>query len=253
MMKRIKTAIEEILEYIYPSSIYCICCGKIIDRSRSYSLCDQCMEAINWATGKSCGKCGKPLEDTWHNELCSDCMKGDHHFDRGYTCCQYGLYSRTIIFSYKYDNNNYIGSFLGQAMADRIGLEDLEWQVTVPVPTEKEKERMRGFDHAYLLAKVVGELTGKRVCPALKRTKKTIAQRGLSPEMRRSNIEGSIKINGFLREDIKDKDILLIDDIYTTGATADECCRVLKEQGAKRVYLLTFAAGGNMHGNSEEP
>lgn len=205
------------------------------------------MEAINWATGKTCIRCGKPLEDTWSNSLCANCMEKDHFFDKGYTCCQYGLYARTIIFSYKYNGNNYIGKFLGQAMADRMRLEDASWDVVTAVPTEKDKEKMRGFDHAYLLAKEIGKATRTRTLPLLERRRKTVAQRGLDPIERRANIYGAIRVNPYFSRDIGDKVILLIDDIYTTGATSDECSRVLKEAGARKIILLTFAAGGNRH------
>ena len=89
--------IKEVLRFIYPESIYCICCGSIIDASRSYSLCDNCIEKIKWIGERTCEKCGKILQQDYSHEFCEDCRNAVHYFDKGYTCCQYGLYERALI------------------------------------------------------------------------------------------------------------------------------------------------------------
>ena len=67
--------IERILDIVYPDNIYCICCGSIIDKSRSYSLCDTCLERMHWITGRSCRICGKALQDTYAGDICYDRME----------------------------------------------------------------------------------------------------------------------------------------------------------------------------------
>ena len=179
-------------------------------------------------------------------------MKIEHYFQKGYSCCQYGNHARSIIFSYKYSNKNYIGRFMGQAMGDMLkGVGD-GWDYLVPVPTEKEKEQERGFDHTYLLARETGKVLGIKAIPALLRTKKTIPQRGLDPVSRRANVQGAMELDDYYGTAIQGKHLLLIDDIYTTGATVDECSRVLLEEGAARVDVAAFAAGGNRHNQPED-
>ena len=88
---------EKAMEWIYPSNIYCISCGSIIDNSRDYALCDSCMQRFHWLGEKTCQKCGKILSPDYRNPLCWDCRTFDHEFDRGFTCVQYGLYERGLL------------------------------------------------------------------------------------------------------------------------------------------------------------
>lgn len=239
-------------EMIYPSSIYCLCCGKAIDRTRLYSLCDSCVRNIKWATSKNCDKCGKPLQETWNGSLCADCIKIEHSFDKGYACCQYGAHSRAIIFSYKYNNHNYVGRFMAMAMADRLCGYEKRWDYVTFVPTGRDKIKTRGFDHMQIVAFELGKILKVPVAKTLLREKKTLPQRGLDAISRRENIRGAFGIVEYNREKIIGKSLLLIDDIYTTGATCDECAKVLKKGGAQRVDIACFAAGANIHSAPED-
>ncbi|MCQ2551456.1 MAG: ComF family protein [Clostridia bacterium] len=233
----------KILDFIYPNSIYCLCCGNAIDETRSYSLCDRCVRDIRWAAGRNCRKCGKPLEDSWLGDRCADCMETFHSFDKGYCAMQYGIHGRALAMGYKYGGKTYMASFLAKAMADRLSIEDEKWDLLVPVATEREKERERGFDHAYLLASHLAREMNIKCLPALRRKKRTLTQKELDPVKRRENMRGAFQCV----LDVTDRDILLVDDVYTTGATVDECARVLKERGAARVDFVVLASGGNRH------
>lgn len=231
------------LRYIYPSSIYCICCGKIIDESRTYGLCDTCVRDIPWANERTCEKCGKVLQGNWHNAKCADCLTRKHFFDRGYTVMEYGLHARAIISSYKFKEKNYLADHIASAMADRMRLVSQKFDYIVPVPTDIAAQRERGFDHTLLLGKRLSKELDIPLKLALGRKKTLYAQKKLDPIGREENIRGAFT----LEESIKAEAVLLIDDVYTTGATADECAKVLKEGGAKRVDVLSFASGGNRH------
>jgi len=240
-------AFDMLMEAVFPSNIYCICCGAVIDRSRPYALCDSCIEKFHWLGHRTCSKCGKILDEDYLHERCHDCRQTEHVFDRGFTCAQYGLYERAVIMDYKYRDRSWIGKKLGDILADRMRLEDIRYDIIIPVPIHASREKARGYNQASVMADRVGRITGHAVRKdVLVRSKATAPMKDLNISERAENLKGAFKVCRGREKDIAGKDILLIDDIYTTGATADSCCTVLKAGGAEKVYFLTFAAGGNV-------
>lgn len=245
----IRKAFNDFLEILFPGNIYCICCGRIIDDTRPYALCDHCVRAFHWATGKTCLKCGKIMDVNSRRSLCRDCSELSHRYEQGFTCVQYGLYERSVMLSFKYGDQAYIGEKLGDILFDRISPElesGLAFDCIIPVPMHKRKVRKRGYNQAELMARPLAHKTGVPLLKdALVRIRESKPMSKLSTFDRMENVKNIFT----LREDavklIRSKTVLLIDDIYTTGSTADECSKVLLEAGAEKVYLLTFAAGAN--------
>lgn len=206
---------------LYPPSLYCICCGNIIDETRTYNLCDHCISHIRW-NGREEREIGG-MRAMW--------------------CVYYGIYERTIIFSLKYNGKKYIARDIANIMADKLGFSGSQFDAVVPVPVSREREAERGFNHMTLVAKHLSRLTNKPYYPEfLIRTKETLPMRGLSPAERRENIAGSVALNGKYGNTLQGKKILLIDDFYTTGSTAEECGRVLREAKPLETSFLAFAA-----------
>lgn len=245
-MRMLQRGIEKGLEALYPSNIYCISCGSIIDKTRDYALCDACMETFHWLGQKTCGKCGKILPEDYRHELCYDCRTFGHDFDRGFTCVQYGLYERGVLMDYKYKGKSYIGRKLGDILYDRMSLEAADFDLVVPVPMYRKKQNQRGYNQAAVMARRFAQRRQKP-CAAelLQRTRKTPPMKGLGAFERHENLKGAIAVSRDNPYSLEGRRILLIDDIYTTGSTLDECSRVLREAGASRVYVLTFACGTN--------
>lgn len=241
--ERAKHAISEA---VFPSNIYCICCGSLIDGTRNYSLCDECMKKIHWVTGRTCEKCGKALQDTYRGRLCYDCMTHEHSFARGYSCVTYGMYERQMIFGLKYSGRSYLAEKFADMLYDRICCEDVAPDGIIPVPVSRRRLRERGYDQAALMAEGLGRRWQVSVLTGiLRRDKNTPFLRGYAPTEREEILRGAFSVApGGIRR-IQGKRILLIDDIYTTGATADACSEVLLEAGAEEVSLLTLASGGN--------
>lgn len=234
-----------VLDRVYPNDLYCICCGKIIDWSRTYRLCDSCMGEMKWATGRTCNKCGKPLSEVNPSNTCFNCREHSHVFDRGYTCTEYGVHERAIVYALKYDDRTDIADTLGEIMSDAMTARD--YDLVVPVPITRKKSLERGYNQADLIARSLAKNTGlKYDGEVLSRVKETTAMRALSPDERRRNIEGSFALKPYGQTTICGAECLVIDDIYTTGATMDEIARVLKEGGARRVDFISFASGADM-------
>ena len=265
---------NEVSEAVFPSNIYCIVCGSLIDRSRPYALCDACVRKMHWITGGTCSRCGKALPDTYlgrdggGRRLCYDCMTRDHYFTRGWSCMSYGLHEREIMMDIKYNSKGYMARKMGDVMFDRLeplidgaraeGI--LPFDVIVPVPVSHARLVKRGYNQSELMARQFlrrWKDAGREEDPSaegayprletdvLIRQKETVMLRSLNPEERRLALKDAFAVRPAMRGRITGKNVLLIDDIYTTGATADACSKVLLEEGAGAVYLLTLCSGGN--------
>ena len=249
---------NEMLDLVYPPGLYCISCGKITDDSRTYGLCNECMTSMNWITERRCARCGRPLSPNDPGETCFRCSVREasgspQMFDKGHACAGYGAVEQAVIFALKYGGRTDIGAILGEILYDRMiseydpdflaGMYDL----VTPVPTHRDKQAVRGYNHADLMGKHFARRAGLRYDPEVViRTRPTIPMKGLGPEARIANIQGAFDVRARRLPLIAGARILLIDDIFTTGATIDEIARILKDAGASRVDFLTFAAAGDM-------
>ena len=278
---RIRDLLEEVTEALFPSNIYCIVCGSLIDRSRTYSLCDECARQMHWITGRTCSICGKALPDTYLGRnpdgrpVCYDCHIRSHDFTRGWSCLTYGLHEREVMMDIKYNGKGYIARKMGDVMFDRMetlieaALSEgiLPFDVVIPVPVSKKRLAKRGYNQSELMARkfvkrwkdfareaetvtATGCDVARCLCPVLEthvlvRQKETTMLRSLNPEERRLALHDAFAVEPALQQRITGRNVLLIDDIYTTGATADACSKVLLDAGASAVYLLTLCSGGN--------
>jgi ComF family protein len=153
-----------------------------------------------------------------------------------------GVYKDAVL-RFKYEGRKAMARELGQMMwqvTDSKAFHEAmrECDVFVPVPLHKGRERMRGYNQAMLLALALGKLYGKPVADCLRRVRRTRPMARLTPEGRLKNIKGAFLARN--PEPISTKSVMLIDDIYTTGATARECASALKSAGAGRVCAFTF-------------
>ena len=250
--------LSDAADLIYPDALYCIACGKVIDDSRRYRLCNDCMSDIRWATGRTCSKCGKILAGDNEGTVCRSCKEHGHLFDVGITCAEYGRTVRSVIFALKYSGRTDIAKTVAEIMANRLEFEaargggrfDIrDTDILIPVPMFGRKEAAKGFNQTQLIAEELCRRLGRDICrdDVVKRVRETQAMRGLAPAERRANISGAFNLTD---EDaqfvIRGRSIAVLDDIYTSGATADEMAGLLKENGATRVAVVTFAAGADV-------
>ena len=248
-----KRIANELLDLVYPPGLYCNCCGKITDDSRTYGLCNECMGNIRWNTSRACIKCGKALTDTDPGETCFWCRQHPHSFDRGYACAEYGMHEKTLIYEMKYASRGDIALTIGEIVYDRMAAElgkDVlrdSYDMAVPIPIYRKRKNTRGFNQAALIAKEFSKRSGIPMDEdILYRAKATSPMKGLGPAERRANISGAFALRNHRADAVSGKSILLIDDIYTTGVTIDEAATVLKAAGASRVDFVAFASGADM-------
>lgn len=267
---------EAAVDFFFPWGTYCVCCGNFIDNRRSYLLCDHCIHHITW------GNVEIPPESLKHNPFTGPeaeflQREGGIPLDSIRACMKYGLYERRLIFELKYNRHTFMARILGKILADRIlndpgAAELVGADFVIPVPMHKAKERQRGFNQAVKTARYLGRFLGIPVLEdGLMRRESTAAQRSVEGKDRLANLSGAFaagtvrsrigrrgridrgerkdgirsakKIS--LAEAVRGKRVILLDDIFTTGATVLHCGRVLKEAGAAEVHVLVLATGND--------
>ena len=214
------------LDLVYPQNLYCLCCEDTMEQSRIHGICDRCAEKINWLT-----------HDPFRAAL------DEFAFDRVLSCCVYGFYPRKIMYGLKLRNKTYIAKNIGLLMAEKARLEEGSFTAAVPVPSSSEKLKKRGYNQAEMLAGWVAKDLGIPLWKdALEKTRKTASLRLSTGQERRSILEGAFAVPESACAKVSGADILLVDDVVTTGSTADACAIALKDAGAKSVSVLCFAS-----------
>lgn len=231
------------LNLVFP--IYCQGCGtKLPYHNRKY-LCRGCLEQIGFNRPPFCIRCGRPLsgeEDI--KTLCPDCLNQSHYFERAWQCCQYQGLTKELIHKFKYERRLFLKGPLVELLDSftRNYIDYKEIDAIIPVPLHRVKINRRGFNQAALLSEGLSRKLGVDfLISSLLKIKKTRPQANLNKMERLSNIKGAFRAKE--DADLKGKRLLLIDDVFTTGTTADECSKVLTAAGAKAVWVLALARG----------
>ena len=226
----LKKAVSEIF---FPQSFTCDICGI---ETFDTNICPACLKTITFNNKTTCPVCGRK---TVRPEICLECKAETPRFKKAVSPLVYDGGAVALIAKFK---NGY--GYLKEYFADLIAAKLADFEKAdciVYIPMTKKAKNKRGYNQAELLAKSLSERTQ---IPVLKdgliKAKETAAQKSLSRKERAVNLAECFKIEN--RKEIKDKTILLVDDVLTTGATSDAACRKLLEAGAKRVYFATVAS-----------
>jgi ComF family protein len=236
---------DKILDVVFPPE--CLLCGKLPDGEME-NICSTCIEKIPFIKEPICAKCGVPFEILYSIEdnpdyLCGRCRDEPPLFDRALSACRYDDTVREIVSAYKYKNKPYIGrdliSIVFKFLREKILA--LSPELIVPIPLHIKRLKERGYDQSYILSEGVGrELNIPVSYGNLIRTRYTVPQVELSGNERLKNVKGAFSIKDKLEIE-GNKAILLIDDVFTTGATIKECVKVIRGAGVDKIYVLTVA------------
>ena len=209
-------------------------CGEIVSPP-GWQVCRDCFPKLLFVEPPVCMKCGKSLEDG-SEAFCHDCAAGAKSFEYGVALLNYDDVMRRAVSRIKYKNRReYIKPF-AKMFWMRWGktIAEMEADCLVPVPLHPTRYRKRGFNQAELLARELGSLSGIPVrTDILFRERKTEAQKELTPDQRIRNLQKAFRADP---EKADVSSVILVDDIYTTGSTAEACTRALKEAGVGKVY-----------------
>lgn len=222
---------ENILDLIYPPK--CILCEKLLVPFEGHTICETCAPYFRPITGNLCN-CGRPFLPN-----CEFCQT--HLFEKNIGVYAYEGMAQELIYRFKFRKKPYIAKGMAKLMLSGIDASYIRWaDVILAVPIHKKRHRSRGFNQADLLARAIArelELDSPR--PLILRKKYTQPLSAFTPTGRRNVLKSAFVFNK--KFDITGKKILIIDDIFTTGATLNALTKVLFENGASRVRCLTFS------------
>ncbi len=229
----------DLLGLLFPRR--CPVCHEIVEDPGELA-CDICKTRLQRVRAPWCQRCGKPLI-AHEQEYCGDCSRKTHVFRKGRAAFIYDETMRRSIARFKYDGHQEYAAFYADEILKTCAMEVLRWkaEALIPIPLHPARRRKRGYNQAELLAKELSIRSGIPMDKSLLiRTKNTRAQKELSDQERKANLRHAFSVR---EKRIPYKNIILVDDIYTTGSTMDEAATVLKECGTEMIYFLCISVG----------
>jgi ComF family protein len=223
-----------VLDFALPPR--CGGCGTIVDEVDSF--CADCWRKLEFLGPAGCARCGLPLRAT-DVETCAVCLAKPPRLDRIRAAVAYDDISRSIAMRLKYGRKVALARTMSRYMQPLVG-ELPSGALVVPVPLHRLRQWSRGFNQSAIIARELSRRTGLAVAvDALRRTRRTPPLKGLNRRQRRRTVAGAFRIGP--GAELHGLTIVLIDDVLTTGSTANACARVLKRAGAARVDLICWA------------
>ena len=226
--------LRAVLDYALPAR--CPGCGAITPDD--YQLCASCWQALEFLDGPGCIRCNRPMR--MDGMICAPCMAAPPRHDLVFAAVGYGEIARRIALRLKYSrrisNARTMAVLMARHMrADRNAL-------IIPVPLHFWRIWHRGYNQAALIARHVQKLRGGLLLiDGLQRVRRTRSLAGLGRKDRAAEVRGAFRVSAQHRDAIRGAHILLVDDIYTSGATANACARALKAKGARQVDVICWA------------
>ncbi|MFN2260339.1 MAG: ComF family protein, partial [Parasphingopyxis sp.] len=216
----------------------CPACGTVLPDDRHF--CGTCWLALDRLEG-GCAQCGTPeIEPLGDDDLCGACLADPPPFDSLRAAVAYGDIARGIALRLKYGGRIGLAHIIAGAMRRHMaGLEDA---LIVPVPLHRLRLWRRGFNQAALIARALtGGDTARLRLELLERRKSTPYLKGMTAKQRRQAVRGAFHVPAEARGELKARRIVLVDDVYTSGATSRACAGLLKRHGAREVHVRCWA------------
>jgi competence protein ComFC len=224
-----------LLDTLFPSR--CVVCGKSISYFDN-CLCSSCLSSIE-RVSEGCTFCSGVLVEG----RCTVCADRAWYPARNIILAEYSAVMREILHSYKFHRRRRLHHHLSILAADELGKQNLPFDVVSAVPTSGRKKWKRGYNQSELIARSIAKRAGKYYRILLKERAGARPQRELRYHERFLNILGRYE----MRRPVAPLRVLLVDDVFTTGATINECARILMAQGSREVYTLTIARAQGFH------
>ena len=240
-MNILRRIADAAMSLLYPP--HCAVCRKEPRAGRH--LCEACENRAVKIEAPRCHVCSQPFDGAIDGAFtCSNCVDRRFHFDCAVSRFRSTGIVRELIHRFKYDRTFYLRHPLGDWLAATLEDERIRAQpfdYLVPVPLHSARMREREFNQAEVLAKLLAARSGATVLPALRRIRYTTTQTRLDREERMQNLRDAFRVRHSQR--VSGSHLILVDDVFTTGSTVDECARVLKQAAAASVRVVTVARG----------
>ncbi|MBI5182625.1 MAG: ComF family protein [Nitrospirae bacterium] len=241
---------KNLLNFLLPTT--CNICKLPIKEWNNPYICCACWKKIRLIDDPVCPCCGIPFKSSVAlirspDYLCGECRGKRRYFTKAISV---GVYEGTLseaIHIFKYQKRQAMARHLNNLMPDPLLQKLAQGDIIIPVPLYKKRLNERGFNQSLLIAHYMSNRLSIPLCiEGLQRTRWTRPQIELTREERLKNVRGAFAVGADFKPatTIKGKRVILVDDVYTTGATVNECAKVLKKGGAKEVYVFTIARVG---------
>lgn len=239
-VRHFRAAANGVLNLFYPPH----CSNCLADTAPGVHLCAACRKSAPAIVAPFCQICSEPYDGAIETAFtCAKCVERRYHFDHAIAAYRSRAVVRETIHRFKYNHKYHLRHVLGEWLADNLADARLQapFDGIVPVPLHPTRERERGFNQARVLAELLARRAGAPLMDHLQRIRYTTTQTRLDRDTRIRNLRNAFR----LRKNavVRGLHLLLIDDVFTTGSTVDECARVLKDAGAASLRVVTVARG----------
>ncbi len=222
------------IELIFPKT--CIGCYSRLENNEQI-LCKECKGSLEFLSDV-CEVCGSIKE----NGICHICKSGEIYFDKARSVFHFNKIIQNLIHEFKYNEMKKVSQYLGKLTEEYLNrFQPFEHvDIITPIPLHKVKKRSRGFNQSeYLTREIADQMKWKHIPNLILRKKFTETQTKLTKKQRRVNVSDAFKLNP--KFDVKNKNILIVDDVFTTGATINSASNLLRNNGVNKIYVLTIA------------
>ena len=232
---KIKEKLGKLFNCLFVNDYKCIICNREIQKDSRYSICQHCFDNLPTIT-KSCSKCGARIVS---GKICLNCKTTLPLIEKSYAVFEYISPITNLVYRLKFNNERYLAKYLGNFLVDYYKNKKLKVDYIIPVPLNFIRLKERKFNQVELLCENFKDINVEVKCNVVERIVNTPHQTTLTREQRLKNVKGAFRVID--KALVKDKTILIVDDVYTTGATINEIAEVLYNAKAKKVYALTLA------------
>lgn len=224
----------------------CLSCSALINEA--HNICADCWKELHFISEPRCASCGYPFGSemshidfsTIGESLCGACQKKPRIFDKAISALRYDDHSKKMIIGFKHHDKLEYATFFAKLLrqAGTKIFDDID--IIIPVPLHKKRLFKRRFNQSAIVSNILSNYIEKPHEPTiLIRSKNTPPQTG-NMNKRSKNVQGAFKVVSKYKGKLTGKNILLIDDVFTTGATIENCSKSLKKAGAGKIYVLTI-------------
>jgi ComF family protein len=238
----VKAAYQKALSHIIDFALPPRCPGCGVIAAEDHVFCLSCWQSLHFLGEPCCARCGLPFEyDAGKGAECGACLADPPTFDRLRAAVAYGNIARHVALKLKYGGRPGVARTLAHFMARHVAAGDKD-SILAPVPLHRWRIWTRGYNQSALVASALADRTGvKADLGLLKRVKATPPLRNMNRRERALAVRGAFALADGRKPSIAGRKVILVDDVFTSGATADACAAVLKRSGAAAVDIICWA------------
>lgn len=239
MKQKITLFKDKVLNLMFPKYIKCMFCGDELNQNAYNYTCENCLNSLPFIKNP-CERCGSSMNENQVG-VCLKCKRKNYSFSLAKSVFEYDGEAKSVIHRLKYNSRLYLAEYMVNYLVDVYSTWNVFPDIITCVPLFETKEKQRGFNQSKVIAEKFSEKVKVPFYDLCVKSVETDSQTSLNTNERMENIKDSFVFKKEYKRTIKNKTILIIDDVITTGATTSEVSKVLLEQGAKDCFVLTFA------------